>query len=219
MTPWSLPKARPISCNDCPNFQRLHISVLCIAESFTRLPCVINTTFSEKIYSRWCCIDRLSWRALSVTGFCWIPIFRHPSAVFSSRIFIYRGYDQPRHLSILQSSFSRPFAALFRELNLARADGSLGPLLKRLNRIDVLVIDDWAMAPLAESERRDFWEIAEDRYQTRSMILTSQLPVSRWHEQIGDPTLADGILDRLVHNAHRIEMRGESMRKKRGGGA
>lgn len=77
-------------------------------------------------------------------------------------------------------------AALFRDLNLARAD-SLGQLLKRLNRIDVLVIDDWAMAPLAESERRDFWEIAEDRYQTRSMILTSQLPVSRWHEQIGDP--------------------------------
>ena len=107
-------------------------------------------------------------------------------------------------------------AALFRDLNLARADGSLRQLLKRLNRIDVLVVDDWAMAPMLESERRDFWEIAEDRYQTRSMILTSQLPVSRWHEQIGDPTLADGILDRLVHNAHRIEMRGESMRKHRG---
>ena len=81
---------------------------------------------------------------------------------------------------------------------------------------DVLVIDDWAMAPLAETERRDFWEICEDRYQTRSTILTSQLPVTRWHEQIGDPTAADGILDRLVHNAHRIEMRGDSMRKKRG---
>ena len=107
-------------------------------------------------------------------------------------------------------------AALFRDLNLARADGSLRQLLRRLNRIDVLIIDDWAMAPMAESERRDFWEIAEDRYQTRSMILTSQLPVSRWHEQIGDPTLADAILDRLVHNAHRIEMRGESMRKQRG---
>ncbi len=107
-------------------------------------------------------------------------------------------------------------AALFRDLNLARADGSLRQLLRRLNRIDVLVVDDWAMAPMAESERRDFWEIAEDRYQTRSMILTSQLPVARWHEQIGDPTLADAILDRLVHNAHRIEMRGESMRKPRG---
>ena len=93
--------------------------------------------------------------------------------------------------------------------------------LAKLSRIDVLVIDDWAMAPLTETERRDFWEICEDRYQTRSMILTSQLPVARWHEQIGDPTVADGILDRLVHNAHRIEMKGDSMRKKRcaGGGA
>ena len=108
-------------------------------------------------------------------------------------------------------------AALFRDLTLAHADGSLRNLLAKLSRIDVLVIDDWAMAPLTENERRDFWEICEDRYQARSTILTSQLPVPRWHEQIGDPTLADGILDRLVHNAHRIEMRGDSMRKKRGG--
>ncbi len=76
-----------------------------------------------------------------------------------------------------------------------------------------MVIDDWA--PLFESERGDFWEICEDRYQVRSLILTSHLPVTRWHEQIGDPTVADGILDRLVHNAHRIEMRGDSMRKNR----
>src|ERR1019366_3463244 len=109
-------------------------------------------------------------------------------------------------------------AALFRDLAIARADGSLRLLLAKLSRIDVLVIDDWAMAPLTETERRDFWEICEDRYQTRSMVLTSQLPVARWHEQIGDPTVADGILDRLVHNAHRIEMKGDSMRKKRGGG-
>jgi DNA replication protein DnaC len=71
------------------------------------------------------------------------------------------------------------------------------------------------MAPLNENERREVWEICEDRYPTRSTILASQLPASRWHEQIGDPTIADGILDRLVHNAHRIEMRGASMRKKR----
>jgi DNA replication protein DnaC len=108
-------------------------------------------------------------------------------------------------------------AALFRDLHLARADGSLKKLLRRLNRIDVLVVDDWAMVAMSEAERRDFWEIAEDRYQARSMILTSQLPMSRWHEQIGEPTLADAILDRLVHNAHRIEMRGDSMRKKTGG--
>jgi len=71
------------------------------------------------------------------------------------------------------------------------------------------------MAPLNENERREVWEICEDRCQTRSTALTSQLPISRWHEQIGDPTIADGILDRLVHNAHPIEMRGESMRKNR----
>jgi DNA replication protein DnaC len=106
---------------------------------------------------------------------------------------------------------------LFRDLALARADGSLRSLLARLAKIDVLLVDDWAMAPLADAERRDFLEICEDRYQVRSTILTSQLPVAQWHEQIGDPTLADSILDRLVHNAHRIEMQGESMRKKRGG--
>ncbi len=104
--------------------------------------------------------------------------------------------------------------SLFRDLGLARADGSLRHLLARLGKIDVMVIDDWAMAPLTESERRDFWEICEERYQRRSTMLTSQLPISRWHEQIGDPTLADGILDRLVHNAHRIEMKGDSMRKR-----
>jgi len=114
------------------------------------------------------------------------------------------------------SVWSTRAAALFRDLNLARADGSLRSLLGRLFRIDVLLIDDWAMAPFSEAERRDFWEICEDRYQAKSMILTSQLPVSKWHEQIGDPTLADSILDRIVHNAHRIEMRGDSMRKNRG---
>jgi len=104
-------------------------------------------------------------------------------------------------------------SALFRDLALARADGSLRNLLARLARVDVLVVDDWAMAPLQETERRDFWEICEERYQARSTILTSQVPVAQWHEQIGDPTIADGILDRLVHNAHRIELCGDSMRK------
>jgi len=106
-------------------------------------------------------------------------------------------------------------AQLFRDLALARADGSLRRLFTRLAKVEVLLVDDWAMAPLADAERRDFLEICEDRYQVRSMILTSQLPVAKWHDQIGDPTLADSILDRIVHNAHRIEMRGESMRKKR----
>ncbi len=76
------------------------------------------------------------------------------------------------------------------------------------------VIDDWAMAPLAEAERRDFWEICEDRYQTRSTILTSQLPVTRWHEQIGDPTAADGILDRLVPASPRDARRLDAQKRR-----
>lgn len=106
-------------------------------------------------------------------------------------------------------------AELFRELSVAHADGSFGRLLLRLSRIDILVLDDFAMAPLKDSERRDFLELCDDRYQRRSIILTSQVPLAHWHEQIGDPTLADSILDRLVHNAYRLELSGESMRKKR----
>jgi DNA replication protein DnaC len=102
---------------------------------------------------------------------------------------------------------------LFRDLAVARADGSLDKLWSQLVRVDVLVVDDWAMAALAESERRDFREICEDRYLARSTVLASQMPVACWHEQIGDPTLADAILDRLVHNAYRIELKGGSMRK------
>jgi DNA replication protein DnaC len=110
-------------------------------------------------------------------------------------------------------------AQLFRELALAHADGSFGRLLRRLSQTDVLIVDDWAMAPLTDTERRDVLEIFDDRYQTRSTILTSQLPVASWHAQIGDPTIADSILDRLVHHAHRIELKGESLRKKRKEGA
>ena len=105
---------------------------------------------------------------------------------------------------------------LFRDLATARADGSHAKVLYRFGRVDLLIVDDWAMAPLTENERRDFLEICDQRYQARSTLLTSQLPVASWHAQIGDPTIADSILDRLVHNAHRIELQGESMRKKRG---
>ena len=108
-------------------------------------------------------------------------------------------------------------AELFRDLAVARADGSHSKLLDRFRRVDLLVVDDWAMAPMTDTERRDFLEICDARYQTRSTLLTSQLPIASWHAQIGDPTMADSILDRLVHHAHRIELQGESMRKKRGG--
>src|SRR6516162_4633986 len=102
---------------------------------------------------------------------------------------------------------------LFRELAMAHADGSIGRMLLRLAQIDVLLLDDFAMAPLKDSERRDFLEVCDDRYQRRSMILTSQMPVAHWHQQIGDPTIADSILDRLLHNSYRLELEGESMRK------
>src|SRR2546425_12243840 len=108
---------------------------------------------------------------------------------------------------------------LFRELELARADGSYSKRLRGLGQVDVLIVDDWAMAPLTDSERRSFLEICDERYLTRSTLLTSQLPVAKWHAQIGDPTVADSILDRLGHSAHRIELQGESMRKKKGGRA
>ncbi len=114
-------------------------------------------------------------------------------------------------------------AQLFRELEMARADGSYAKRLRALGQVDVLIVDDWAMAPMAEAERRAFLEICDERYLTRSTLLTSQLPVAKWHAQIGDPTVADSILDRLVHAAHKIELQGESMckRKSRGnkGGA
>ena len=107
-------------------------------------------------------------------------------------------------------------AELFRGLAISRADGSHSKLLYHLGHVDLLIVDDWAMAPMTEAERRDFLEICDVRYQARSTMLTSQFPVTNWHAQIGDPTIADSILDRLVHNAHRIELKGESMRKLRG---
>jgi len=108
-------------------------------------------------------------------------------------------------------------AQLFRELEMARADGSFGKKLRALGQVDALIVDDWAMTPLADHDRRAFLEICDERYLTRSTLLTSQIPIAKWHAQIGDPTVADSILDRLVHGAHRIELQGESIRKKKAG--
>ncbi len=103
---------------------------------------------------------------------------------------------------------------LFEELRLAKADGRYGKLMLGYAKTDLLVLDDWGLTPMTDSQRRDLLELMEDRYGLKSTIITSQLPVTAWHEAIGDPTLADAILDRIVHNAHKIEMKGESMRKK-----
>ena len=102
---------------------------------------------------------------------------------------------------------------LFHALALARADGTYARLLAKLARVDVLVLDDLALMPLQDAERRDLLEVLEDRYGTRSTIVTSQVPPAHWHEAIGDPTLADAICDRLLHNSHRLVLKGPSRRK------
>ncbi len=102
---------------------------------------------------------------------------------------------------------------LFHELTLARADGTYVRLLAKLARVDVVVLDDWGLAPMQDQERRDLLEILEDRYGARSTIITSQLPPSTWYEYLGEPTLADAICDRILHNAHRIVLKGPSRRK------
>lgn len=110
-------------------------------------------------------------------------------------------------------AYYRRASRLFDDLKLARADGTYGRLLGKLARMDVLLIDDWGLAPPQEQERRDLLEILEDRYGTRSTIVTSQLPPGQWHDHIGEPTLADAICDRLLHNAHRLVLKGPSRRK------
>jgi DNA replication protein DnaC len=102
---------------------------------------------------------------------------------------------------------------LFEELAIAHADGTYVRLLARLAKIDVLILDDWGLAPLTELQRRDILEILEDRHGVRSTVVTSQLPVENWHDYIAHPTIADAVLDRLVHNAHRLAMKGPSRRK------
>jgi DNA replication protein DnaC len=104
---------------------------------------------------------------------------------------------------------------LFQQIALARADGSYPRLLKRIGKAKVLALDDWGIAPMSAIERRDLFEVIEERHGISSTIVATQLPVNLWHENIRDPTIADAILDRIVHSAHRIELKGESMRKLR----
>jgi len=108
---------------------------------------------------------------------------------------------------------------LFRDLALAHADGSLAKLLKKLAKAQVLVLDDCGLAKLDPQGYRDFLEILDDRQGRGATLVTSQFPVNTWHETIADPTVADAILDRLIHNAHRIELKGESLRKRKTKGA
>jgi DNA replication protein DnaC len=96
---------------------------------------------------------------------------------------------------------------LLEELSLAHADGTYTPLLGRLAKIDVLVLDDWGLAPVKDQERRDLLEVFKDRHGLRSTVITSQIPVGKWHDHLGDPTIVDAVLDRIVHNAHRVALK------------
>jgi DNA replication protein DnaC len=122
--------------------------------------------------------------------------------------------------ALAQQACRKGYRAMYRrasrltdELTLARADGTYARLLTRIARIDVLVLDDWGLTPIREQERRDLYEIMEDRHGFRSTIMTSQLPPSKWHDHVGEPTVADAILDRLLSSAHRLVLKGPSRRR------
>jgi DNA replication protein DnaC len=104
---------------------------------------------------------------------------------------------------------------LFADLALGRGDGRYARLMRMLGRVRLLILDDWGLEPLGPEQRRELLEIVEERYGRGATLITSQVPVDRWHDLIGDPTLGDAILDRIVHNAHRIQLRGESLRRKK----
>lgn len=120
----------------------------------------------------------------------------------------------------LRDGFSARYYRLPRlsfELALARADGSYLKVLGQLAKVDLLILDDWGLAPLEGQAQHDLLEVIDDRTQTRSTLVASQVPVGEWHRLLADPTVADAVLDRLVHNAVRIDLKGGSMRKKRAG--
>lgn len=103
---------------------------------------------------------------------------------------------------------------LARELIIAREDGSYGKLMRSLMKLDLLLLDEWLRDPLSQSQARELLDLLDERFRVKSTAFLSQLPVSDWHHHIEDPTLADALLDRVVHDSHRIELDGESMRKK-----
>jgi len=161
-------------------------------------------------------LDRALFLKLSACD--WIREHRHvlitgPCGIGKSWLSCALGHKACReNLSVLYYRMPRLLAALA----LARGDGRYAKLLRSLARVNLLVLDDWGPETLNAEQRRDLLEIVEDRYDRGSLLITSQVPIERWHESIiGDPTLADAILDRIVHNAYRIKLAGESLRKPR----
>ena len=160
-------------------------------------------------------LDRALFQKLAHGG--WIKeqqnlIIVGPSGVGKSWLACALGHRACRdNLSVLYQRIPR----LFSDLALARGDGRYARLMRALGGVKLLILDDWGLEPLTAEQRHDLLEIVEDRYGRGATLITSQVPVDRWHDLIGDPTLADAILDRVVHNAHRIQLRGESLRRKK----
>jgi DNA replication protein DnaC len=167
------------------------------------------------------CATRRQWRTSTTALFQalaagrWIEeaqnlIIEGPTGVGKSWLACALGHRACRdNRSVLYQRIPR----LFADLALGRGDGRYARLMRALGGVKLLILDDWGLEPLGAEQRRDLLEIVEDRYGRGATLITSQVPVDRWHDVIGDPTLADAILDRLVHNAHRIQLRGESLRK------
>jgi DNA replication protein DnaC len=160
-------------------------------------------------------LDRALFQKLALGG--WIEakqnlIIEGPTGVGKSWLACALGHKACRdNHSVLYQRIPR----LFADLALARGDGRYARLMRALGGVRLLILDDWGLEPLGPEQRRDLLEIVEERYGRGATLITSQIPIDRWHDLIGDPTLADAILDRIVHNAHRIQLRGDSLRRKK----
>ena len=160
-------------------------------------------------------LDRALFQRLATGG--WVEarqnlIIEGPTGVGKSWLACALGHRACRdNHSVLYQRIPR----LFADLALGRGDGRYARLMRALGGVRLLILDDWGLEPLGAEQRHDLLEIVEDRYGRGATLITSQIPVDRWHELIGDPTIGDAILDRIVHNAHRIQLRGDSLRRKK----
>ncbi|MGE0650118.1 MAG: IS21-like element helper ATPase IstB [Alphaproteobacteria bacterium] len=159
-------------------------------------------------------LDRPLFHKLAACDWIDVPqnlIIEGPTGVGKSWLACALGHKACRdNRSVLYQRIPR----LFPDLALARGDGRYPRLMRALAGVKLLILDDWGLEPLGSEQRRDLMEIVEERCGRSATLITSQIPVDRWHDVIGDPTLADAILDRIVHNAHRLKLRGDSLRKK-----
>lgn len=158
-------------------------------------------------------LDRTFFQKLAAGDWIGVPqnlIIEGPTGVGKSWLACALGHKACRdNRSVLYHRIPR----LFADLALARGDGRHPRLMRALGGVKLLILDDWGLEPLGPEQRRDLLEILEERYGRGATLITSQIPVDRWHDVIGDPTLADAILDRVIHNAHRLKLHGDSLRK------